>query len=532
MSLGYRPPCDEGVIRASPADAPCSFQAKPWVLAATILGSSLAFIDSSSTNVALPALQADLGATVVEIQWVVNGYTLMLASLILLGGSLGDHFGRTRVFMLGVAIFMAASLLCALAPTTGGLIAARIVQGLGGALLIPGSLAIISASFPEDERGGAIGLWSGFSALAAAAGPVLGGWLIDTFSWRWIFFTNIPVALVILAISFWRVPESRDEEARGLDWLGALLATLGLGGLTYGLLESSERSLADPLVLASLLLGGLALAAFVVVEARRASPMVPLRLFRSRAFSGANLLTLGLYAALGGALFFVPLNLIQVQGYSATGAGAALAPFVMILFVLSRWAGGLVSRFGARLPLVVGPSVAALGFALFALPGVGGSYWLTFFPPALVLGLGMAVSVAPLTTTVMSAVADQYAGTASGINNAVSRVASLFAIAVMGIVMLLVFSAALDARLSDLGLAPETHMALEAERIHLASMQLPQDLGEAQREGVEQAIAAAFVRGFRIVMIIAAALALASAITAWFMIDPPGLARAPTTRRP
>jgi EmrB/QacA subfamily drug resistance transporter len=431
----YKPPCDEGVLRAGSADAPCARHQRKWVLTAAILGSSLAFIDGSSTNVALPAFQASLDATVVQVQWVINAYTLMLAALILPGGALGDRLGRVRVFGTGVAIFALASLWCGLAPTIEHLIAARVLQGVGGALMIPGSLALISASFPPEIRGRAIGLWSGFSALMAAAGPVIGGWLIDTFSWRWIFLTNIPVALVILAIAFARLPESRNPRESAIDWRGAVLITASLAGLTYGLLQSPIHGFSNILILVALGLGVVLFAGFVRAQARAAAPMVPLSLFRSSTFAGANLLTLFLYGALSGALFFLPLNLIQIQGYSATGAGAALLPFVLILFVLSRWAGGLVDRSGVRLPLTVGPVITALGFILFALPGVGGTYWLTVFPAAVALGLGMAISVAPLTTSVMNAVDEANAGTASGINNAVSRLATLLAIAFFGIVI-------------------------------------------------------------------------------------------------
>lgn len=515
-----RQPCDEGVLRAAPADAPCSKSAKPWVLAATILGSSLVFIDSTSVNVALPALQAGLGATVVEVQWIINAFTLSLAALILLGGSLGDRLGRKRVFVAGTVIFAAASAWCGLAPDTTQLILARGLQGVGGALLTPGSLAIISASFPERERGAAIGLWSGFSAMTGALGPVLGGWLIETFSWRWIFLTNLPFALCVVLIALWRVPESRDEEVSGgLDWWGALFVTLGLAGLTYGLLESSARGFGDPLVVGALSLGGVMLAGFLFLEAKRPAPMVPLTLFRSRTFSGANLLTFFLYAALGGALFFLPFNLIQVQGYSATAAGAALLPMILLLSGLSRWSGGLVTRFGAKLPLTLGPAVAALGFALFALPGIGGSYWATFFPAAVVLGVGLAVSVAPLTTTVMGAVPGHYAGTASGINNAVSRVAGLLAVAGLGIVMLLAFNLSLDARVTPLNLAPAVQGALDAERVNLANARVPEGLEPELTRALEAAIDASFVFGFRFVMLIAAGLALASAVTAWLMIE-------------
>ncbi len=514
-----REPCDESAIRAQRSPVPCSRARGRWVLAATILASSMAFIDSTVVNVALPELQTRLNATALDVQWVVEAYSLLLSAFLLVGGSLGDHYGRRRVFLIGVALFALASAACGLAADIRQLIAARALQGLAAALLVPGSLAIISNSFAEKERGRAIGTWSGFSAITTGIGPVTGGWLIEHVSWRAVFFVNLPLALVVILISLWHVSETSDSDRARVDWLGALLAALSLGALVYGLISSARLGFADPSVIVVLLVAIVLMLIFLIVEARSPHPMLPLTLFRSRTFSGANLLTFFLYAALGGTMFFLPLNLIQVQRCSATEAGAALLPFILIISLLSRWSGGLIVTYGPKLPLVVGPLIAALGFALFMLPTVGGSYWTNFFPAVVALGLGMAISVGPLTTTVMSSVTPSRVGIASGINNAVARSAGLLAIAVLGIVMLHVFNAELDQRLTGWPLPPSAAQSLRAQRTKLAAINIPADEDSATQELMRRAVNESFVSGFRGIMAIGAALALASAFTSLTLVE-------------
>jgi len=483
------------------------------VLAATILGSSMAFIDGTVVNVALPALQNSLHASIADVQWVVEAYALILAALLLVGGSLGDLLGRRKVYVCGVAVFAAASAWCGLARNIDVLICARSIQGLGAALLVPGSLALITASFPEETRGHAIGTWSGFSAITAAIGPVIGGWLIEHSSWRWVFFLNVPIAIAVILLST-RIPESRNENAsHHIDWPGALLVIVGLGAVTYALIEWPARTRhGGNFVSVAAIIGIGALAAFVAVEHRSHAPMVSLKLFRSRNFTGANLLTLFLYAALSGLMFFFPMDLIEIQHYTATQAGAAFLPFVVIMFGLSRWAGGLVARYGSRIPLTIGPLAAACGIALFAVVPQTGNYWTTFFPAVVVMGLGMTISVAPLTTTVMNAIPDSKSGLASGINNAVSRLAGLLAVAVFGAILVTVFNHTLDYKLAQLALSPNVRAPIDAARPLLASAHNPDP-------AVQRAITESFVSGYRFVIWIATGLAVFSGIAAWLIID-------------
>ena len=478
----------------------------------------MAFIDSTVVNVALPALQKSFGASVVGVQWVVESYGLTLAALILVGGSMGDLFGRRRMFLLGVALFATASVACGFAFNITQLIAARAVQGVGAAFLVPGSLALISASFDEAERGQAIGTWSGSTAITTAIGPVLGGWLIQHLSWRWVFFINVPLALTVIAISLWRVPESRSSGRGRIDWLGAAAATVGLTGLVFGFIESSRLGWGNALVLTALFAGIVGSIGFLFIESRAGSPMVPPQLFRSRAFSGANLLTLFLYAAVGIFFFLLPLDLIQVQGYSPTAAGAAILPLILLMFFLSRWSGGLVHRYGSRMPLIIGPVITSLGFLLFSVPSVGGSYWSAFSPAMVTLGFGMAVSVAPLTTVVMDAVDQDHVGTASGINNAIARVAGVLAIACLGAVMVATFSSHLNRLLDNVAIPNDVRTQLQSNEIRLAALKPPDGVEAQTAAALRESIVGSFVFSFRVMMWICAALSLISAGFGWRMI--------------
>jgi EmrB/QacA subfamily drug resistance transporter len=478
-----------------------------WALAMTILGSSMAFIDGTVVNVALPVLQSQFHATINDAQWIVDIYLLVLSALILAGGSLGDRLGRVRVFGAGVAVFAAASVWCGCAPSVKQLILARGVQGFGAALLVPGSLAIIAAVFPAKERGKAIGTWSSFTAMSIIAGPLLGGALVQWLSWRAVFFINVPFAALVLWIIIAKMPAMPGEERGAIDWAGTALITTALGAITWSLIEAPSNR--GPAVAVAAAVGVMCLIIFIFVEHRAESPLVPLTLFRSRAFSGANALTLLLYAALSGAMFLLPFNFIQIRHYTPAGAGAALLPIVATMSLLSRYTGALADRIGPRLPLIVGPIVAGCGFALLALRLSSVSYWSAFFPGLLVLGLGMAVTVAPLTTTVMTSIDDErHAGAASGVNNAVARAAGLLAIAVFGAFAVVVFSRELDAQLAARHAPPPVREAMRAQRLKLADAAPPPG---ADARMVDDSIRGAFEKAFRVNMLGAAALAILSA---------------------
>lgn len=510
------PPCDEGLLEAAATPtSPLSAGRKRLVLAATVLGSSMAFIDGSALGVALPAIQADLGAGPAATQWIVNAYLLALSALVLVGGAAGDRFGRRRLFVLGVLLFTSGSIACALAPTVSLLVGARASQGVGAAMLTPASLALLGATFPENERARAFGAWAGFGSLTAMLGPVLGGWLVDVASWRAIFWINVPLAVLAVGLAVRFVPESRDERAAGLDVWGAMTAAAGLAGVTWALTAAPDRGFADPTVVTAFVVGVLLLVGFVLLEARNPDAMMPLRLYRAAAFTGTNLLTLLLYFALGGALFFLPFDLIRVQGWSATEAGAALLPFSVVMGLFSGLAGRLADRLGARLPLTIGPVLAGVGLWMLGLPEPGAGYVDGPLAGMVVLGIGMTLAVGPLTATVMGAVEPRHIGVASGINNAVARAAGLLAVAVLGIVLSSAFSAAWQ--------APDARRALS--EVMAGSEGMAGDLtGTAGRD--------AFHHAFRRVMDVCAASAVLGGVAAFLTVPGGAPVKSPGSSAP
>jgi EmrB/QacA subfamily drug resistance transporter len=498
-------PCKDTTPIRPDAPANAAQSGGSWILAATVLGSSMEFIDGTVVNLALPSLQRSLGATGTEVQWVVEGYALFLSALLLVGGSLGDRFGLRRTFLAGVALFACASIGAGVSSSVAQLIAARCLQGVGGALLVPNSLALLSASFAGAARGRAIGAWSGFASMMTALGPLLGGWLVQHGSWRWVFFLNAPIALVTIWITLRKTPRVPPiAQKTEIDFKGAFLATLGLSGLTFSLMDWSSGRIA---VHIAGIVGLMLLAAFVLLERNVTAPMMPVDLFRSRSFSGANLLTFFLYAAFAGTLFYLPMNLIEVQGYTPTQAGAAILPFVAIMSLLSRWAGGLIERLGPRVPLIVGPLITACGFALLAIPSVGGSYWSTYFPAMIMLGLGMTVSVAPLTTVVMSSVPRGRTGAASGVNNAISQTAALLALAISAPLFYQRFSTDLTKQLDAARVQPRIVEQIEQQKQRLGAIQ-------TQDAGARIAVDDAFVAGFRLIALLASAAAVSASVTA------------------
>jgi EmrB/QacA subfamily drug resistance transporter len=504
--IGFiRPPCDAGVIRATPVFHPAlSQRRKRLTLAATILGSSMALVDGSVVNIALPAIQHTLHANAASTQWIVNAYLLLLGALVLVGGAAADLYGRRRIFLLGIAVFTTASITCGLSPNVTALVVSRAIQGVGAALLTPASLAMLGATFNEHERSHAIGIWAGAGALTSAVGPVLGGCLVDQVSWRAIFLLNVPLAIVAAGLAAGFACESRDGNAKSLEWAGAATVAVGLAAITWGLGAIPASGFYDKTVFGALGVGAAFLLFFLAIEVRSGErAMMPVSLYESRNFSAANALTLLLYFALGGALYYLPFGLIRLGGYSATEAGAALLPFALIMGFSASFAGMLSDRFGPRLSLTFGPIIAACGLALLAFANLGQSYWAGVFPAISVFGIGMTITVPPLTSTVMSSVGEAHAGIASGVNNAVARVAGLFAVSALGAVLFASFSHHL------VGAQPA--QANEALNAVLA--------GQA---GVTEGATAAFDRALRTVLLVAAFCAMLGGIVGWLWVRPIG----------
>ena len=494
-----------------------------WVLLVTVLASGMAFIDATALNVALPAIQSQLHASGTELLWIVNAYAIVTAALILFGGALGDSFGRVRVFAIGIGLFVVASLGCALAFNTEALIVCRAFQGLGAALMIPGSLSLISTTFEPSRRGRAIGIWSAWSVVMTALGPIIGGLFADAGLWRAIFLINLPIGLLSLAILVKKVSlGSVGNRSQSLDYSGAFFSMLGLASLNYGLIEAATRGWSDHLVVASLVLSGGSLLAFLWNESKSACPLLPLSLLRDRTFVVASQLTLCFYSGLYGMLFFLALNLIQVQNYPASVAGLAQLPVMLMVILLSPLAGSIVDRYGPRVPLTIGGILATCGFLLLARPGLttgASEYWVHFFPPLALLGIAMGMSAAPLSTTIMNAVPDSRIGVASGINSTLSRLSSVFGIAVLGPIAIHLFSQSLLLQAKAFSLSHDIMTALDRESRRLADAMPPPGMSPQITDAVDHAIRIAYVDAFRAVSCVAAAVVGLSTLLAAMLLE-------------
>ena len=494
-----------------------------WVMVSTILASAMAFIDATALNVVLPSMQEELQASVTDIFWVLNAYLLMLASLILIGGSLGDMLGRKKIFMTGIVLFTLSSASCGMSVTIFQLIVFRIFQGIGGALMIPGSLSLISSSIHERERGKAIGIWSAVSTAVTIGGPILGGALADAGWWRYIFYINVPIGLIALFILFAKVKEVKGDGAdTPIDVAGAVMIALCLASLTYGFLRIPKVGFNHWQVYISLGVGILLLPVFIAREKRVLHPMMPLHLFKNKIFSGTNLYTFFLYAGLSAGMFFLSLNLIQIQGYRQFEAGLAFLPFTLLLTLLSAVAGKLSDRYGPKFFLVAGATItgAALLFLAF-IPKTSGptQYWSTFFPGILIFGAGMTFVVAPLTATVMGCVSDQYSGVASGVNNAVTRTSGVFANAVFGALAVLVFSSALQKDLAKTSFDEESKREIAAQVVNLGNAKAPSHLPDADRHQIQELYQQGFLDAYRTIMILAAALCFGATLMAVLFVE-------------
>jgi EmrB/QacA subfamily drug resistance transporter len=494
-----------------------------WIMAAIILASAMAFIDSTALNVALPSIQNAFHAEATDLFWLLNSYLLILAALVMPGGSLGDKLGRKKMFMIGIVIFMLASAACGMAPDINYLIVFRAIQGIGGALMIPGSLSILTTSFKTSERGKAIGTWSAVTTIVTVGGPILGGALADAGWWRVIFFINIPIGVVSLFILWKKVPESKDNaSAKQLDYAGAFSITTALALLTFGFLRIPEAGMYATEVLTSLLLGTAAFVLFIILEYKVKAPMMPLQLFANRTFSGTNLLTFFLYGGLFSGILFLTLNMVQIQGYSQLQAGLTLLPFTILLIVVSRWSGSLVDRFGPRWFLIGGPLVVAVGLLMLSFVNETkgpSSYFTSYFPGICVFGLGMSFTVTPLTTTVMGALANHYSGTASGINNALTRISNVFANAILGAVAIVVYDAYLSQSIDSISLSEKQKTEVLAQAKNLGDAHVPTNISKRDHATIATAYRKSFLHTYSLVMRISGALSLTAAAMAFLFIN-------------
>lgn len=495
-----------------------------WTLASTIIASSMAFIDGTALNVILPSLQSDLDASAIDLFWVLNSYLMMLAALIIVGGSLGDKKGRVKIFQLGILVFTIGSALCGLSQDIVQLIIFRTIQGIGGALMIPGSLAIISATFSPEEKGKAIGVWSSVTTIVTICGPVIGGALADIGLWRAIFYINVPLGILSVIVLQVKVPESKEEGAETIDWMGAGLLVLSLAFLTFSFLQMPEWSINHPFIWISLLLGTVLFGLFIVVEnKKREQAMVPFTLFKNKTFLGVNLLSFFLYAGLGGMMLFLSLYLIQIQGYSQLQAGLTFLPFSILMISFARLAGSMTDKFGARNFLIVGPTLAGIGMLLLASIGKTegpSEYWTTFFPGFLVFAFGMSITVVPLTTAVMSAADESKSGIASGINNSITRIAATFMNAIVGAIAIFLFANYVVLQVQDLPISGDEYAAIILESSKLGEAKSPDLLDSDLYQKVSLVYENGFISVYRIVGFLSASLAFLSACIAVFMLSP------------
>ena len=500
------------------ATVPLRSSAGKWIMVSNILASSMAFIDATALNVVLPSLQKSLKATGTDLFWILNAYLLMLASLMLIGGAMGDKLGRKKIFMMGIFIFITASAACGISTSVLLLVAFRVLQGVGGALMIPGSLSLISSSINANERGKAIGTWSAFTTLLILGGPILGGALADAGLWRYIFFINVPIGIVTLFMLAFRVKETRDESSNNvLDFPGAITIALGLAFLTFGFLRIPAVGFTTTQVIGSLAAGVLFLFVFIMIEIKSGHPMMPLKLFANATFSGANLLTFFLYAGLGAGMLFLSLNLVQVQGYSQLQSGLTFLPFTVLMISLARYAGKLADKYGPRLFLIGGPALAGTGMLILSfIKQTSGptDYWTTFFPGVFVLGLGMSFTVAPLTATVMSSVSNNFSGTASGINNAMTRISGVFANAIFGALAILLFSGALQQQIKAIPLNSQDKQAIMLQAANLGNAKVPVNIATTDKPIIEKAYHSGFIAAYAGVMRISAGLGFLGALMA------------------